>query len=351
MLCCLTPAHSIRASQTDLQIKFHGIDPSTLLHTLQKENRWPTFTPPEAGQSRRYRGLILHRRSHLLPQMGGSTAEIDGVPMHDSADDQVEAGGPERLTVKGAIPDFAALVEEHGALELMSGFTLVETGLAAPAQWRARIPLDHEQRTFNAAEFAERFGQVAGFRRGRQPFEDRRGRDGARRNQRCQVQEIVPVLHNQSGVDGRSDMVRQRRIGVGLLEGMEFPVLDVAKAGRKALADQGEQRKDMIAGATGIGKQLLNLQDCVVIEQAVENIDSFALGWADRQNAEVAVLIGKPAVEFCPRLTAIVQIDIAKLGGTVAALRNRSHLLVHEGEMFVLPQSLVDLSSLERLSQ
>jgi hypothetical protein len=32
---------------------------------LQKEDRWPTFTPPEAGLSRRYRGLVLHRRSHI----------------------------------------------------------------------------------------------------------------------------------------------------------------------------------------------------------------------------------------------------------------------------------------------
>jgi len=56
----------------------------------------------------------------------------------------------------------------------------------------------------------------------------------------------------------------------------------------------------MIAGATGIRKQLLNLQDRVVIEQVVEDIDGLALGWADRQNAEVAVLIGKGAVNFDP---------------------------------------------------
>ncbi|MBU2388222.1 MAG: hypothetical protein KKC57_09680, partial [Alphaproteobacteria bacterium] len=43
------------------------VDPQALLHTSQKENRWPTFTPPEAGQSRRYRGLILHRRSQAGP--------------------------------------------------------------------------------------------------------------------------------------------------------------------------------------------------------------------------------------------------------------------------------------------
>ena len=33
---------------------------------MQKENRWTTFAPPAAGLSRRYRGRILHRRSHTI---------------------------------------------------------------------------------------------------------------------------------------------------------------------------------------------------------------------------------------------------------------------------------------------
>lgn len=61
-----------------------------------------------------------------LAQVGRGPAEIDDVPMHDSTDDQVEAGSSERLTVKGAITDFAALVEKDGALELVSGLALVE---------------------------------------------------------------------------------------------------------------------------------------------------------------------------------------------------------------------------------
>jgi hypothetical protein len=63
-------------------------------------------------------------------------AEIDGVPMNDGADHEVEPRSTERLTVKGSIPDFAALVEEDGAFELVGGFALVEPGLAAPAQGR-----------------------------------------------------------------------------------------------------------------------------------------------------------------------------------------------------------------------
>jgi len=126
------------------------------------------------------------------------------------------------------------------------------------------------------------------------------------------------VLKDERCVDRRADMVGQRRVGIGLLEGVELPVLDVAQPWCEALADQGEQREYMIAGAAGISEQLFDFQNCVVVEQAVEDIDGFALGRAYRQNAEVAVLIGKPAVELRSRLATIVQIDIVSLGGPVA---------------------------------
>ncbi len=89
----------------------------------------------------------------LLPQMGRGAAEIDGFPVHDGADDQIEAGCPESLAVERAIADFAALVEEYGTLALVRRLALVETGLTPPAQRRAGIPFYHEQGLLDAAEF------------------------------------------------------------------------------------------------------------------------------------------------------------------------------------------------------
>jgi len=65
MLCCLSPAHPFRNSQPNPQIKFHGVDPLSLLRSLQKGNRWPDFTPPAPALCRRYRGRLFHRRSQL----------------------------------------------------------------------------------------------------------------------------------------------------------------------------------------------------------------------------------------------------------------------------------------------
>ena len=66
MLSCLALRHSFRNSQPNPQIKFHGVDPLSLLRSLQKGNRWPDFTPPAAGLFRRYRGRLLHRRSQIF---------------------------------------------------------------------------------------------------------------------------------------------------------------------------------------------------------------------------------------------------------------------------------------------
>ena len=58
-------AHALATRQTNLLVKFHGIDLPTLPADARRQ-KWLDFTPPAAGLSRRYRGLILHRRSHLV---------------------------------------------------------------------------------------------------------------------------------------------------------------------------------------------------------------------------------------------------------------------------------------------
>lgn len=64
---------------------------------------------------------------------GNGPFDIDRVPMDDGGDDEVEAGCAEGLAFERSVADFAALVEEDGALQFMRGLALVEAGLATPA--------------------------------------------------------------------------------------------------------------------------------------------------------------------------------------------------------------------------
>ena len=57
-----------------------------------------------------------------------------------------------------------------------------------------------------------------------------------------------------------------------------------------------------------------------MIKQAIQHVGSLALGGADRQDAEVAVLIGQMAVELRTGFAVIMQIDVAALTGTIAGL-------------------------------
>jgi hypothetical protein len=106
------------------------------------------------------------RRDMVVPaEMRDGAAEIDGFPVHDGADEEIEAEGAEGLALKGAIADFAALVEEYGAFELVRGLALVEPGLATSTQGEAGVPFDHEERPLDATKFAQGFRQLAGVRR------------------------------------------------------------------------------------------------------------------------------------------------------------------------------------------
>lgn len=68
-----------------------------------------------------------------------------------------------RLTFERPVAEFATLMKEDCAFEFVRCLALVEAGLAAPAQCRARVPLDHEKRSLDAAEFPKSLGQLAWF--------------------------------------------------------------------------------------------------------------------------------------------------------------------------------------------
>ena len=80
---------------------------------------------------------IIGQLVPLCPQALDGTREIGGVPQDNGTDHQVEAGGAESLALKGAVADFAALVEEHRPGQLVAGFALVQPDPAAITQFRA----------------------------------------------------------------------------------------------------------------------------------------------------------------------------------------------------------------------
>src|ERR1700677_3270037 len=91
-----------------------------------------------------------------------STGEVDGIPVNDRTDHEIEAGGAKGLAVEGAVADLAALVKEDGALQFVGRFSLVETAETAAPQLGIAIPFDHEAGAFEAANLTHGSRQFGG---------------------------------------------------------------------------------------------------------------------------------------------------------------------------------------------
>ena len=72
-------------------------------------------------------------------------AEINRVPQHDRGHHQVEARGAMTLVLEGPVTQLAQAMEEHGALEGVLRFTLVQADMGAPPQFRVLQPVQRGQ--------------------------------------------------------------------------------------------------------------------------------------------------------------------------------------------------------------
>ena len=63
---CRTLAHAAAADWANHKLTFQGVDFRAFPPDAVKA-KWTAFATPVAGQSRRYRGLILRNRSHTDP--------------------------------------------------------------------------------------------------------------------------------------------------------------------------------------------------------------------------------------------------------------------------------------------
>ena len=73
----------------------------------------------------------------LALQRIDDAGEVDGIPVNDRADHEIEAGGAESLALERAVADFATLVKEHRPGQLVAGLALVQPDPAAVAQFRS----------------------------------------------------------------------------------------------------------------------------------------------------------------------------------------------------------------------
>ena len=71
------------------------------------------------------------------------------------------------------------------------------------------------------------------------------------------------------------------------------------------IANRAPSRHDN-AGTARVSEVFLNVEYRLMIKQAIQHVRCLTLGGADRQDAEVAILVGEMALELRSRFTAVV---------------------------------------------
>ena len=145
------------------------------------------------------------RRLSDRAQMRDGVGDIGGVPEHDRGDDEVETGGAKLLRLGAAVGDPALL---EGADDLREGVTLlafVKAGVAAPTQFRAFEPVEHEQRALDPPQLLQRQVKLVLAAVGREfPQHDGRRHDaGLQRGD--EADHLAPMLANNVGLDALTE--------------------------------------------------------------------------------------------------------------------------------------------------
>ena len=145
--------------------------------------------------------MSLIERCSGCAEVLGSAIEIDGVPVGNCRDQQIEARCPVFLVCDRAVGEPALAVGVDRGGKGVTRFTFVEAGLAGPAQVGLFKPVEREQRAFNAAEFGQREIQPVLALVGGELAQDRGGRDGSLFDGRNDPDDVIPIGFDCDNLD------------------------------------------------------------------------------------------------------------------------------------------------------
>jgi len=163
----------------------------------------------------------IRNRLALPAQKIKRPAEIHRVPERDGGGDEGQPTGPILPCRDSAIAQAAKAVEADGTGKRVARFALVQLNRGLAPEFRHLQPVQSEQCSLDAADFAQGQRQPVLPWVSTKPLEEERsaGRPGAHRYR--QAQDILPVSHDQLFVDAAGDERREYWPRAGRPEGVE----------------------------------------------------------------------------------------------------------------------------------
>lgn len=113
--------------------------------------------PSERGDMREQSGVAI--QPGPLP-CGDSLTEMLGVPVDDDGGEQIETSHAVVLPLGGTVVDFALAPDAQGVFQGVMGLALVQSDLGPALHVSVEEPFDDEEGPLDAADFAERDGQL-----------------------------------------------------------------------------------------------------------------------------------------------------------------------------------------------
>src|SRR3954451_11411879 len=155
-------------------------------------------------------------------------------------------GDPVVLCLGRPIADLTAAVEADGTLERMMGLTFVEPHLCPSPEVEVAQPVEDEDRSLDAADFAQGKCKAVLAGIGRQFSQDLTGDEVAGRHAGREAQDVRPVLADEADFDPSGDQGLEDGRCCAWVEGVEALVRGVADPRRELKAENGAGRKHMI---------------------------------------------------------------------------------------------------------
>ena len=134
---------------------------------------------------------------------------------------QIEPSHAVVLAFAGAVADFALVSDSQGVLQGVMGFALVQPNVGTPAHLGVEHPIDDEQRALDAADFAQRRGELMQARIRRELAQQLARSDGPGDHGGGASQHVGPVRRDQTLANLAADELAQLTRNSAGVEDME----------------------------------------------------------------------------------------------------------------------------------
>ncbi len=176
---------------------------------------------------------VLRDRPAKAGEMHAGGLQVGRVPQNDGTGDEVERTRTMTLRLQRVVANTADAMEEDGVFQRIFCFPLVKFSGGAATLFGLLDPVEHEQCTFDAPNFAQCQCQAIGAWIGSEPFQHDRCADDACADLGSQTQHVVPVRSNQTFVDPACDQRRDIGAGFDAVEQVETTGGDIRDTRRE----------------------------------------------------------------------------------------------------------------------